>query len=264
MSADSADGDAYKRSDRKREKLPWAEADWEWNYAAHDPHVVVRVERLPCRPDRLLANAHPGLLGRPVGLALVAGHASQHAVLPTRHTTLRSRQHVVDRQFLAAGLRTAVLAGVVVPLEHVAAAEGHRAQREPVVAGQGHHLRHPQTEPNRLDELLALARLQPRPVHPGVKLEVLRVHHAGRLVPEQDQGPLHGRYVDRLPVAVQDQRRLLKYLGDHRDLLQQGCPGRVELPPSPFTASRAVTATPRTPCVLLSAPRPGLEPGTSR
>ena len=51
--------------------------------------LVVRVQRLPRRPDRLLAQPHPRLLRRPVGLPLVAGHARQHAVLPARHTTLR-------------------------------------------------------------------------------------------------------------------------------------------------------------------------------
>ena len=95
--------------------------------------LVVRVQRLPRRPDRLLAQLHPRLLRRPVGLPLVAGHAGQHAVLPARHTTLRPRQHVVHRQFLAARLGTAVLAGVVVPLEDVPAAEGHVGHRQPVV-----------------------------------------------------------------------------------------------------------------------------------
>ena len=114
--------------------------------------LVVRVERLPRRPDRLLAQAHPRLLRRPVGLPLVAGHARQHAVLPARHTTLRTRHDVVQRQFLAARLGTAVLAGVVVPLENVPAAEGHMGHRQPVVAGQGDHFRHPQPEPHRLDE----------------------------------------------------------------------------------------------------------------
>ena len=51
--------------------------------------LVVRVQRLPRRPDRLLAQLHPRLLRRAVGLPLVAGHAGQHAVLPARHTTLR-------------------------------------------------------------------------------------------------------------------------------------------------------------------------------
>ena len=86
------------------------------------------------------------LLRRPVGLPLVAGHAGQHAVLPARHTALRTRDNVVQRQFLAARLGTAVLAGVVVPLENVPAAEGHMGRRQPVVAVQGDYLRHPQLE----------------------------------------------------------------------------------------------------------------------
>ncbi len=72
-------------------------------------------------------SVHPRLLRRAVGLPLVAGHAGQHAVLPARHTALRPRYDVVDRQLLAARLGTAVLAGVVVALENVPAAEGHWA-----------------------------------------------------------------------------------------------------------------------------------------
>ena len=73
--------------------------------------LVGRVERLPRRPDRLLAQPHPGLLRRAVGLPLVAGHARQHAVLPARLAALRTRHDVVDRQLLAARLDAAVLAG---------------------------------------------------------------------------------------------------------------------------------------------------------
>ena len=43
---------------------------------------------------------------------------------------------------------------LVVPLENVPAAEGDGTHRQPVVAGQRDHLRHPQPEPHRLDERL--------------------------------------------------------------------------------------------------------------
>ena len=48
----------------------------------------------------------------------------------------------------------AILAGVMVPLEDIAAAEANRGARQPVVAGQRDHLRHPQPLANRLNERL--------------------------------------------------------------------------------------------------------------
>src|SRR5438105_3531740 len=48
-----------------------------------DPHVAGRVQRPPYRPHGLLAQRHPSLLRRPVGLPLVAADARQHAVLPS-------------------------------------------------------------------------------------------------------------------------------------------------------------------------------------
>ena len=68
---------------------------------AFDPQLVSRVQRVPRRLDRLLAQSHSGLLGRAVGLPLVARQAGQHAVVPPRLTALGPRHDVVDRQFLA-------------------------------------------------------------------------------------------------------------------------------------------------------------------
>ena len=53
---------------------------------------------------------------------------------------------MVQRQLRAARLGTAVLAGVVVTLEDVAAAEGDWPW-DAVVVAQGDNLRHPQPEP---------------------------------------------------------------------------------------------------------------------
>ena len=76
---------------------------------------------------------------------------------PSSTHHLAPRYDVVDRQLLAARLGAAILASVMVPLENVAAAEGHMGHRQPVVVGQRDHFRHPQLEPHRLDVVLAVA-----------------------------------------------------------------------------------------------------------
>ena len=88
---------------------------------------------------------------RAVGLALVARHASQHVVFPGRGATLRPRHDVVVRQFVAARLATAILAGPMVPLENIAAAEAHGRARQSIVARKRDHFRHPQPLTTRAD-----------------------------------------------------------------------------------------------------------------
>src|SRR5262245_27031619 len=88
---------------------------------AFQPDVMVGIHRLPRRPHRLASQRHAGLARRAVRLSLIAGHAGQHAVRPARHATLRSRHYVVDRKFVDARLAAAILAYVMVALEHVAA-----------------------------------------------------------------------------------------------------------------------------------------------
>ena len=101
---------------------------------AFDPQLVSRVERLPRRPDRPLAQPHPGLLRRAVGLPLVARHARQHAVVPasTCHPAPAARRGRSSAPRCRAA--AAVLARVVVPLEDVAPAERDGRGRQPVVA----------------------------------------------------------------------------------------------------------------------------------
>ena len=124
----------------------------------------------------------------------------------------------------------------------------HSGRRQPVVVGQRDHFRHPQPQPHRLDERLAVARPQLRPVGPGVEPVVVRIDDAGRLVPQQHQRARHGGHVHRLPVAVQDQRRPLKYLAIMIYVLSiSGVSERSRTATFWFTASRAETATPQTP-----------------
>ena len=104
---------------------------------------------------------------------------------------------------------------------------------------------------------LAVARPQLRPVRPGVELEVVRVHDAGGLVPQQHQRPRHGGHVHRLPVAVQDQRRSLEYSWrPWSSSFPSRVSGRSRTGTLWFTASRAETATPQTPYITVSLSTP--------
>src|SRR3712207_3840146 len=58
---------------------------------------MVGVYRLPRRPNWLAPQRHAGFARRAVGLSLVASDASEHAVRPARHATLRPRHNVVNR-----------------------------------------------------------------------------------------------------------------------------------------------------------------------
>lgn len=101
------------------------------------------VQRLPVRTNRRLAQTHRSLVGRAIGLPLVARHASQHTVGPTRDATLSARHDVVDRQFFAARLHAAILALEVVTLKNVAPTERHCRGRQAIVIGERNHLGHP-------------------------------------------------------------------------------------------------------------------------
>ena len=166
-----------------------------------------------------LRQLHAGLLGRPVGLAGVAGDAGERAVLPGGLTALGAWEDVVDRQLLRARTGAAVLAGGVVALEDVATAERDRVVTRPVVPGQGEHLGHAEAEPDRPDEQLAVAGRQLRPVGPLVEPEVVGIDDVGRLVPEQDQRPRDRGDVNGLPVAVEHQCRSLQNAHTHDDEL---------------------------------------------
>ncbi len=161
------------------------------------------------------AELHAGLFGGPIGFPRIAGDARQDAVLPGGLTALSPRDHVVDRQFFGAGLAAAILAGGVVPFEQVAPAERHGLVPRLIVAGQGQDFRHPEMEPHGPDEGLAFLGPELGPIRPVVKLEIVRVDHAGGLVPQHDQGPRHRRHVHRLPVPVQDQSRSFQDTATH-------------------------------------------------
>jgi len=116
---------------------------------ALDPDAVRRVERLPLGADRTAPKPHAGLLRGAVGLLGIAADARGDTVGPARHTSLRAGHDVVDRDRLGAGLRSAVLASVMVPLGQVSPAERHGRPGKTVVVRKADDLGNPEAPVGR-------------------------------------------------------------------------------------------------------------------
>jgi hypothetical protein len=189
--------------DRERDHLYSASSTFQYASLTNLDQLAIRsswarVERIPDRLDRLACQPHLGLLRSAVRLALVALQARQYAVVPPRLAALGTRDDVVDRQFLRTGLLAAVLAGVMVALENVPAAE-----RDTVAAGSRSYSVSVITSGTRrrtshcLDEAVAVCRLQLRPVLPRVGLIVAGIHDTSGLVPQQHQCTRYGGHMSR-------------------------------------------------------------------
>ena len=131
---------------------------------ALDQDAMRRVERLPLGADRMAPKLHADLLRRSVSLKGIASDAGGDAVGPVRHTPLRAGHDVVDRDRLGAGLRSAVLAGVMVPLGDIPPAERHRRPRQAVVVRKADDLGKPEAPVGRPH---AWAAVQRRELGPG-------------------------------------------------------------------------------------------------
>ena len=103
--------------------------------ALHTIHSIC-VDRLPRWTYWLLAEFHVRLSRSPVSLLRIAVDASQNAVRPSGRSTLCSRNNVVYRKLFAAWLLSTVLAGHLVTLENVSAAEGNCLRRHCIELGQ--------------------------------------------------------------------------------------------------------------------------------
>ena len=99
--------------------------------------VVVDVEidlneRPPLRALGLANQMQPRFERGAVGFARVARDAGTDDILPSRRAASVTRNDVVEIEIVAIKSLSAVLAGVLVPLENVVAGEFHLFFREPV------------------------------------------------------------------------------------------------------------------------------------
>lgn len=86
---------------------------------------------------------------------------------------------MVNRELFAARLLSTVLAGHLVTLEYVSAAEGNRLSRHCIELGQCDDLWDTDALANRLDERLIAIRHKLAPVTPVIQLEIHWVDDLG-------------------------------------------------------------------------------------
>jgi len=110
---------------------------------------------------------------------------------------------VVDRQFLAAWLVTAILARVPIAFENVSAAERDGIGWNAVVPGKRDHFGNPKAKMSRPNAKLVFLGSECRPIGPVVNLVIGRIDDASGVVPYLDQRTGNSRYANGLPVSVQ-------------------------------------------------------------
>ena len=109
------------------------------------PEVVLRRgkgnldKRPPFWPLWFADQAHVRFARKPVALARIAGDAGADHVFPRRCSALIARHDVIQIQFAAIKGLAAVLAGILVALEHIVACKLYFLFREPIENQQHNH-----------------------------------------------------------------------------------------------------------------------------
>ena len=169
---------------------------------AFNSHIVPSVEWFPRRSNRHFPKRHVCFSRRTVGLSFVACQASQNAIFPCTGSTSRSRLDVIQRQFFASRLHTAILTSEPISLVDVSSTECHHVRWNPVIRGQCDHFRYSNPKRHRLDEGFILLWNLLRPIGPGVLLEVGRIDDPRTLCSYEPQRACHGGYAQWLPIPV--------------------------------------------------------------
>lgn len=96
-------------------------------------------ERTPLWALRPAHQPHAGLMGHPICLLCVTANAGSNNIFPSGATTLITGDYVVKIQVALVVMPAAVLAGVVVAVEDIAAVEFDFLAWHPVIFAQKHH-----------------------------------------------------------------------------------------------------------------------------
>ncbi len=120
---------------------------------------------------------------------------------------------MVDRQFVRLRCYATVLAHEPIALEQVPAAERDARVRQPVVSRQNDHFGNTNFLRNGLDKLSVLCGRLVGPIAPVIQPIVINVDYLCAVAEYQGKCATDSGHVDRLPVAVENQRRLVQHLG---------------------------------------------------
>ncbi len=119
--------------------------------AGPDP-IVLRYEWEPGWTPGPRQQLQASLFGCPAPFLFVAITAADHAIIPGAGAALGAWVNVVNGQFCNPWMCTAVLAGVMIPLEDIPSRKHHLGLRVYVAAGQNHHLWHRNVEGHPMNQ----------------------------------------------------------------------------------------------------------------
>ncbi len=183
------------------------------------PDVVLRGrksnlnERPPLWSLRFADQAHVRFARKPVAFSRIAGDARANHVLPCSITTAITRHDVVEIELAAVEKLAAVLAGVLVALEHVVPGKFHFLLRKPIEHQKHNHPWNTNLKRNRRDYFV-LWRVcrQIAPAFEIMRHEVVRLVRRNNVSVSriyQREGATRGTDVNRLPEPVKHQNLIV-------------------------------------------------------
>lgn len=166
-------------------------------------------KRPPFWPLRFPYQTHVRFAREPVSLASITGDARANDVFPRGRSPAIPRYDMIEIEFAAIENMTAVLAGILVALEHVVPGKFHFLLWKSIENQKHNDPRDSNLERNRRDQFVVgrVCRQTP-PAFEIMRHEIVRLirrNDVGMSRIDQREGPTRGADVHRLPQAVEHQ-----------------------------------------------------------
>ncbi len=172
-------------------------------------------ERPPFRSLWFADQTHVGFAREPVALSRIAGDARANHVLPRGITTPITRDDMIQIEFTAIENLAAVLARVLVALEHVMPGKFNFLLWEPIENQKHNHPRDTDLERDRSDDfVVGRVGRQIAPAFEIVRHEIVRLvrrNNVGVSRIHEREGATRRTDVDRLPQAVKHQNLIVEH-----------------------------------------------------
>ena len=170
-------------------------------------------ERPPFRSLWFADQTHVGFAREPVALSRIAGDARANHVLPRGITTAITRYDMIQIEFTAIENLAAVLAGVLVALEHVMPGKFHFLLWKPIENQKHNHPRDTDLERDRSDDfVVGRVGRQIAPAFEIVRHEIVRLvrrNNVGVSRIHEREGATRRTNVNRLPQAIKHQNLIV-------------------------------------------------------
>lgn len=145
---------------------------------AFQPDRMASICRTPDRSAGPSPQWHGCLFRSPITFPMIAFHTCQYAIGPVRCASLSAGQDMINRQFFTARTTSTVLAHKCITFKDIATTEGDNIVWRLVVVRQRDNLRHPQSQPLRLDDGFVICRLQFGPFVPAMLQKTIGIDDA--------------------------------------------------------------------------------------